>query len=439
MFEILLAGGRGYYPQSGPGNKIMIDGNIDLGYFGTVSSAELFKSSELLLKTGLSFAGIIAENVEWLKFAYKGKFLFVAKQPVKTGISWDVLYEKGLVYGLEGFGPGKTVGTDQLKILDKEGFLFKVRLMRGANTDPFVFSTTSYSTSETIGSEWNDLLYRVSKKTTNPSLPKWEKFDNVQLGVDYYSVVQELSTSGHAFIRGGSSVDYSTITGVSSTSSSFGWRPVLEVIDPKGYLFRAESIAYKTEYMWAVGGLEYDLGWGDDTNQIPLKSPYGFEYTGESLEPVIRMTGNGGSFIRPIGDITYLLEGFEEKYLTAVKELDFDLDFLVAPKASEIGTEGYILPTGGVEHSIRSNELKVIYECWGLADWIVAVGQTDARFSEAIQEIGGVEYSVTNSQSRIKDAVAIGDFQISIGSLECSTSEFINAVSKVEYNISDEV
>lgn len=302
MFEILLAGGRGYYPQSGPGNKIMIDGNIDLGYFGTVSSAELFKSSELLLKTGLSFAGIIAENVEWLKFAYKGKFLFVAKQPVKTGISWDVLYEKGLVYGLEGFGPGKTVGTDQLKVLDKEGFLFKVRLMRGANTDPFVFSTTSYSTSETIGSEWNDLLYRVSKKTTNPSLPKWEKFDNVQLGVDYYSMVQELSTSGHAFIRGASGVDYSTVTGTSTTSSSFGWRPVLEVIDPKGYLFRAESVAYKTEYMWAVGGIEHDLGWGDDANQIPLKSPYGFEYTGESLEPVIRMTGSGDSFIRPIGD-----------------------------------------------------------------------------------------------------------------------------------------
>lgn len=52
MIELLLAGGGGFYPKSGPGSKVISDGDIELGYFGVVSSAEVFKSTELIFKTG---------------------------------------------------------------------------------------------------------------------------------------------------------------------------------------------------------------------------------------------------------------------------------------------------------------------------------------------------------------------------------------------------
>lgn len=125
----------GYYPDTGPGPQTLLRGNWKDGYFGTLTSAELFSSAELVAALGTSAQYISSSNSSpnWDKFILDGKILFFPQQYLGTA-TWNNLYNGGLVYGTDDFGaPPPTTSTANLKVnqltkVTKGDYTFIVRL-----------------------------------------------------------------------------------------------------------------------------------------------------------------------------------------------------------------------------------------------------------------------------------------------------------------------
>lgn len=47
-----------YYPNSGPGSKFIVKGDVQAGYFGEVSSYELFSTNQLRDDLNFSFGSV---------------------------------------------------------------------------------------------------------------------------------------------------------------------------------------------------------------------------------------------------------------------------------------------------------------------------------------------------------------------------------------------
>ncbi|QVW55325.1 hypothetical protein pEaSNUABM29_00285 [Erwinia phage pEa_SNUABM_29] len=93
----------GTYPESGPGSKVLLIGDLNEGYFGLVSEAELFSPSQVLdslnrnQDTPAGALSNYATDRYWYKFARDGKILYLANY-VHITIKWQELYVRGAVY-----------------------------------------------------------------------------------------------------------------------------------------------------------------------------------------------------------------------------------------------------------------------------------------------------------------------------------------------------
>lgn len=211
-----------------PGGSTLLKGTMEEGYFGSVSSGDLISGDELAKRAGVIQGTSQHSNTPWHKFAWKGKTLFIAQKTIRHSISWDHLNSKNVVYG------NKTIEIDGVK--------YKVRLIRGALTDPSKYSNSDRGAK---GSEWNRLICPLSiqRKDNSWDYPKYVESDLqdwgtylsdgdlvVRNGNGYYTWCQEVGGDGSSYhvCRGGG-VSYSFTHGSSSTHSDLGWRPVLEV------------------------------------------------------------------------------------------------------------------------------------------------------------------------------------------------------------------
>lgn len=203
------------------------DPETDSGYYGAIDN--LISGNDL---TDLIFnetpLGEENEdfNDEWLKFYNKGKYLFIAKKGIRHNVSWSYLYNNGLIFGVDGFGPynnGIFINQNKIIKIDNEGspyngLYFKVRLLTGGNNDPATEG----------GGEWNELMYRISGENGD-----WANFDDVDIHVDQDlgSWCQETSmvNKDEKLIRGVSNIDD---FGFSNKNENKDWRPVLELIPP---------------------------------------------------------------------------------------------------------------------------------------------------------------------------------------------------------------
>lgn len=150
----------------GHGPVKLIGGDMQAGYFGEVSSDVLFRGDDLALQLGVDQGVLQNADAGWLKFAWQGQIIYIAKRSFMHTISWDHLYARGIVYGTDdnGLYPIGTP-TNQYKSVAKDGFEYVVGLMTGAASDPVDTSLRGETYSSTLGlgagSEWNELIYRV--------------------------------------------------------------------------------------------------------------------------------------------------------------------------------------------------------------------------------------------------------------------------------------
>ncbi len=239
---------------SGPGPQELSKGDYERGYFGEVTYDKLLSGDELALATGLTAGTSINPLTPWLKFAHKGKILFIPKLPIRQVIAYNSLYDAGLVYGVDGPGavvPNGRPQTNQKKLVEIQGDQFLVRLMKGAASNPAVFTATLGGGDATgvDGSEWNDLI--LSLTNTVPPSQTWGNFLNVPdadiLGtVAQTTLCQEAGTTvGTSLVRGAyrsttefypagitliniASTTGNTVMGGAYVNRNFCWRPVLE-------------------------------------------------------------------------------------------------------------------------------------------------------------------------------------------------------------------
>ncbi len=222
MIESLLMNKRkGYGSMSlGPGPTEVLGKIGDDLYFGPVDATHGFPSGSRISELAGVSQGTLQfdTNLVWLKFFIDGKVLFIARNNIRSSVSWNTLNNNGLVYGT------KTIVHD--------GETFKVRLLNGAESDPSDTPYEYYAT-RPDPTEWGRTLRRVADVSIKGT-SEWSNYLAADLnfhgGVNGASWCQETQKnySTEALIRGlpGNDVIYRT----KSDTMYRNWRPVLEWI-----------------------------------------------------------------------------------------------------------------------------------------------------------------------------------------------------------------
>lgn len=205
----------------------------EAGYFGTVPASELFTGAELALETGITQGTLYNNESDWLKYYIDGKIIFTPQTFIRSAISWETINKAGCV--------------DGIKIITKNNVNFKVRLIKGALTNPSMYSNGDRGA---IGSEWNRLIHPVHIRSATPwveayvdsDTPSWASFSDADLKISSSTggrnICQETidGDSSRVVRRGGTGSPAVMNIGIVSktdTSAYNGWRPVLEVIPPE--------------------------------------------------------------------------------------------------------------------------------------------------------------------------------------------------------------
>jgi hypothetical protein len=103
--------------RGAPGPKYLSHGDMNAGYFGRY--AGIYTGNQLSSAAGISAGNTLfyaTSNIEWLKFAFDGKVLFVSQKPIRYTLSWNSLNSAGCVNGS--------------KQVTKGGITYKCRLIR---------------------------------------------------------------------------------------------------------------------------------------------------------------------------------------------------------------------------------------------------------------------------------------------------------------------
>lgn len=219
-----------------PGNRTLLAGNMQAGWFGEVPSSSFITGDELALKVGISSGTSQYSSEPWLKFAYEGSVLLIAKKPIRYFISWEIINDANCVYG------DKTVEIKTKK--------YKVMLMRGIGEDVQPNPKTLYRASNGVAcqnSMWNKLMLPIHQNA--PS--NWSNKDNVKTptenwnvgytdadlivnynsGDGYCTICQEMVEYNNYYsTRGGNSISDASRVREGLRSKSYGWRPCLQLI-----------------------------------------------------------------------------------------------------------------------------------------------------------------------------------------------------------------
>jgi hypothetical protein len=223
-----------YFPNSGPGNKTLAAGDATHGYFGTVTTTDMFTASEVdSFLVGLTGTAYGPSDLVWHKFVLDGKFLFVPNRAFRS-TTWNNIYNASLMYGVDGNGayPPAAGGVNQLYQVSKKvggrTFGFKVRTVKGGLTDPL----SALSTAD--ASEYNRLLMSL---TTG----KFGTMTIAQLDLNVYEETQTTysANTNNNWVR------FNTASAQTNKTAAYNWRPVLELTSTGESLVAAMNVAMR--------------------------------------------------------------------------------------------------------------------------------------------------------------------------------------------------
>ncbi|AFQ96618.1 putative virion structural protein [Erwinia phage phiEaH2] len=154
--------------RRGPGSNLLRHGDENYGYYGAVSAAD-FVNSTTLYNAAKNTSGLPTTVIypTWHKFARKGKVVFVPNQWFGD-VTWQSLYDAGLVYGTDDVGGANPAGTvNQLTTFDFNGETFLIRLMKGMPEglvwDGSNFNPNTFAPMKDVYAEYEDFLYPLCK------------------------------------------------------------------------------------------------------------------------------------------------------------------------------------------------------------------------------------------------------------------------------------
>lgn len=242
----------------GHGPENIIKGDWESGYFGEVSDQDFMTPTQFITKVqdvigrrlkGTGYADeLLRPTARWQKFIYKDKVLFISLYGIVNNgfsTSWKVLYEAGLVYGIDGNGtvPSNCIATNQNVVIEHDGARYKVRLLRFTNNEQgersniSTINNVTQHASDCTGSEfystWMSLFFKPKKAWASKQVANFSGMGSTL----YRFHVMELMASGLHSIRhiaNGNVVDnYDThdVSGLFDTSRGSTWIPVLELVN----------------------------------------------------------------------------------------------------------------------------------------------------------------------------------------------------------------
>lgn len=224
------------------GSSTLLHGDDTVGFFGEVPGTEFEAVYAIGSKIGWAISGQPAKP-NWLKFVLDGKELFVPKTPLREA-GWVSIYNEGCVYGddTEGIPPEWYDPKIQNTKVTIQGHVFRVRLLRGANTlsgtipDGKTFeSEWGFDKPPTRGSELSRLFYPLISNASNASYvgPRWNLYTNAQLGfITYTTVCMERDPDDiyMGLLRGINGAEYHLSSYYEGGDNQDVWRPVLELV-----------------------------------------------------------------------------------------------------------------------------------------------------------------------------------------------------------------
>lgn len=238
-------------PRRGPGPLQLKFGDFNYGYFGTVPARDFVATQSLVEAAGLTgklgIGAIQQESPYWHKFVRNGKILFVPNGPLLRAINWKILYDNGLVFGVDGPGPYNAgANVNQNKRITLGTSVFKIRLMTGYDDNLANFPPNETVTEAVYPNpcEWNDLVYPLSEY-----VPNLQRMVNVQQGTraqlsltgtagTSHFCQERIGGSGNCFVAGVNQESRSCIAQRSpmifngtTTSNTGSWWPVLELVE----------------------------------------------------------------------------------------------------------------------------------------------------------------------------------------------------------------
>lgn len=239
--EYILA----YIPYTGPGPQTLKRGTWEYGYFGRVPLEDIFSTIELAQAIGLPNINLnpITGNY-WHKVVYKGKILFFPNLFIASQVSFQTLYNAGLVYGATPVENWPAQIKTQLgivpqnKIISSAGHQFVVRLP----TSRALPTTTGTTLVDLRGGEYDNIIAGVfmNREYNDAGLPQLDdSFSTVAtshyfLTSDYHSgtgastaIVSRVGIVALGNIDGiqtGSPIVYSSAAGTAI------YRPILELV-----------------------------------------------------------------------------------------------------------------------------------------------------------------------------------------------------------------
>ena len=219
-----------------PGNRKLLAGNMQAGWFGEVPSSDFITGDALAKLVGITSGISQYSNEPWLKFAYKGDVYLVVKKPIRYQITWIDINAANCVYGD--------------KTIDINGKTYQVMLMRGIGEDVQPNPKTlylAYDGAACHNSMWNKLMLPIHQKA--PS--SWAYKNNVKSPTENWNVgytdadlITNSSNGNGSFcwcqeviyqsqyrsMRGSRGVSFATASHLGDIGIDYGWRPALKLI-----------------------------------------------------------------------------------------------------------------------------------------------------------------------------------------------------------------
>jgi hypothetical protein len=227
MIEQLLALVARY---TGPGQTDLIAGNMTNGFYGEVSAAQFFTSTELAAAMGISsFGTMINDTTPWFKVSLDGRTYYTPKKALRCNMTWNVI--DSAQYRTEA----------QNGRVTKNGNIYRVTMMTGIGSNWIGADGEDPAGCE--GSQYNRIIYRLC--ALNPPREEPPVFGAYSLGdlgllasdQGCAMMCQEQTGPSHLQRNGGGensgSFSWHSLQkdlGNTATDNFRGWRPMLEFV-----------------------------------------------------------------------------------------------------------------------------------------------------------------------------------------------------------------
>jgi hypothetical protein len=228
-----------FFSNSGPTvfvPPVVLDNSIFQGF---VKSSDLIGGNALAGLIGLSAGTSFNDDAGWLHFSDNGVEKYIARLPIRYGVTHAQYVAAGMKAGKEVVFNGRR---------------FNVRLMTGLTNS----SWPSISGQPTAGSEWNTYMYPIYDAPDRPSAPVWSTYKNADLGMsslpiaakgsitvtreEHSSVNTYFAARGYDYSGSMSANVMTRVTVINDTNAnegnggggfnSYGFRPILTELAP---------------------------------------------------------------------------------------------------------------------------------------------------------------------------------------------------------------